>query len=87
MPVVFYHSVILSRLSLVQLEITYKTITIGLNRYLNNKEDFLLKIAKDYDRGKKTMSIHHQAAKYARELSVPEAEVVENEPTTSCARN
>lgn len=32
---------------LVQLEITYKTTTIGLNTYLNNKDDYLLKIARD----------------------------------------
>lgn len=71
---------------LVQLEITYKTTTIGLNTYLNNKDDYLLKIARDHDRGKKTMSIHHQAAKYGRELSLPEAEVAENEPATTYAR-
>ena len=47
---------------LVQLEITYKTTTIGLNTYLNNKDDHLLKIARDHNRDKKTMSIHHQAA-------------------------
>ena len=61
----------------VQLEITYKTTTIGLNTYLNNKDDYLLKIAMDHDRGKKTMSIHHQAAKYERELSLA------NEPAAS----
>ena len=71
---------------LVQLEITYKTTTIGLNTHLNNKDDYLLKIARDHDRGKKTMSIHHQAGKYGRELSLPEAEVVENEPATTYAR-
>ena len=32
------------------------------------------------------MSIHYQAAKYGRELSLPEAEVVENEPAASYAR-
>ena len=41
---------------LVQLEITYKTTTIGLNTHLNNKDDYLLKIARDRERGKKTMS-------------------------------
>ena len=71
---------------LVQLEITYKTTTIGLNTYLNNKDDYLLKIARDHDCGKKTMSIYHQAAKYGRELALPEAEVVENAPATSYAR-
>ena len=71
---------------LVQLEITYKTTTIGLNTHLNNKDDNLLKIARDHDSGKKTMSIHHQAEKYGRELSLPEAEVVENEPATDYAR-
>ena len=71
---------------LVQLEITYKTTTIGLNTYLNNKDDYLLKTARDHDRSNKTVSIHHQAAKYGRELSLSEAEVVENEPATSYAR-
>ena len=56
---------------LVQLEITYKTTTIGLNTYLNNKDDYLFKIGRDHDRGKKTMSIHYQSAKYGRELSLP----------------
>ena len=32
------------------------------------------------------MSIHHQATKYGRELSLPEAEVAENEPATTYAR-
>jgi len=32
------------------------------------------------------MSIHHQAAKYGRELSLPGAEVVENEPAATYAR-
>ena len=32
---------------LVQLETTYKTTTIGLNTYLNKKDDYLVKIAKD----------------------------------------
>ena len=71
---------------LVQLETTYKTTTIGLDTYLNNKDDYLLKIAKDHDRGKKTMSIHHQAAKYSRELNLPEPKLVENEPITNYAR-
>ena len=32
------------------------------------------------------MTIYHQAPKYGRELSLPEAGVVENEPATSYAR-
>lgn len=71
---------------LVQLEITYKTTTIGLNIYLNNKDDYLLKIARDHDHGKKTMSIHHQATKYRHELSLTEAEVIENQPDVSYAQ-
>ena len=47
---------------LAQLEITYKTTTISLNTYRKNKDDYLLKIARDDDCGKKTISIHHQAA-------------------------
>ena len=32
------------------------------------------------------MFIHHQAAKYGRELTLPEVEVVENEPATICPK-
>jgi len=49
----------------------------------------LEKQGRDHDRGKKTMSIKHikhQAAKYGRELSLPGAEVVENEPASAYAR-
>ena len=38
------------------LETTYKTTTVGLNTYLNNKDDYLVKIGKDHDRRKKTMA-------------------------------
>ena len=63
----------------------YKTTTIGMDTYLNNKDNHLLNIARDHDRSKKTMSTHHQAARYSQELSPPEVEVVENESTTSYA--
>ncbi|PFX28567.1 hypothetical protein AWC38_SpisGene6722 [Stylophora pistillata] len=43
-------------------------------------------MGRGHDRGKKTMSIHHQAAKYGQELNLPEAEVIENEPTTNYVR-
>ena len=54
-------------------QLATKTTTIALNTYLNNKGDYLLKIARDHDREKKTIPIHHQAAKYGRELTLPEA--------------
>lgn len=71
------------RKCLVQLEITYKTTKIGFNTYLNNRDDYLGIMTAA---SKRTMSNYHQAAKYGRELTLPEAEVMENEPGTSYAR-
>ena len=63
---------------LVQIETSHKIATIGLNTYLKNKDDHLLKIARDHDRSKKNISMYYQTAKYSEELSLPETEMVEN---------
>lgn len=68
---------------LVQTETTYKTSAVGLYTYLYNKDDHVLKIGRDYDLSKKTLSVHHEAAKFKRELNPPETDIVESEPTTS----
>lgn len=71
---------------LIQIKTSYKIASIGLDTYLKNKDDHLLKIARDHDQGKKTLSVHYQAVKYSQELNLPDTEMVEIEPTTSYAK-
>ena len=73
---------------LIQLEIAYKTATIGLDAYLNAaKNDPLLVIAKEHEKAKKKYSVASQATVFRRELHLPEALEPENEVPTVYARN
>ena len=72
---------------LIQIETSYKTTTIGLGTYLNDKEDHLLQIAKEHDKAKKLFSVHREAKKFRRELNLPAVEKTSaNEPSTNYAR-
>ena len=55
---------------LIQLERTYKTSTIGLNKYLANTKDHLLKQVHKCDIRKKLYSIHKEALKFTEELQL-----------------
>ena len=56
---------------LIQLEIAYKTATIGLDAYLNvTKNDPLLVIAKEHEKAKKKYSVANQARVFRRELNL-----------------
>ncbi|XP_074608050.1 uncharacterized protein LOC141860765 [Acropora palmata] len=73
---------------LIQLEIAYKTATIGLDAYLNaTKNDPLLVIAKEHEKAKKKYSVASQATVFRRELNLPEVLEAENEVPTVYARN
>ena len=73
---------------LIQLEIAYKTATIGLDAYLNAaKNDPLLVIVKEHEKAKKKYSVASQATVFRRELHLPEVLEPENEVPTVYARN
>lgn len=73
---------------LIQLEIAYKTATIGLDAYLNaTKNDPLLVIAKEHEKAKKKYSVASQATVFRRELNLLEVLEPENEVPTVYARN
>lgn len=73
---------------LIQLEIAYKTATIGLDAYLNaTKNDPLLVIAKEHEKAKRKYSVASQATVFRRELNLPEVLEAENEVPTVYARN
>lgn len=51
---------------LIQNEIAYKSITIGLDSYLSTKEDSHAIFDSDHERTKKISPVHHDAAKFRR---------------------
>ncbi|XP_071795627.1 uncharacterized protein [Asterias amurensis] len=67
---------------LIQLELTFKTSTIGLDAYLTKTNDPLLQIVKQHDDKKKLYSIKKEAVKFKRELDYSEITPSDNEATT-----
>ena len=55
---------------LIQLELSYKTTTIGLHKYLQETHDTLLHFVTDHDDRKSLYSISRQSVKFSRELGV-----------------
>ena len=55
---------------LIQLEATYKTTTIGLDTYLKNTDDALIKLVQEHDGRKKLYSIQRQAEQFKQELDL-----------------
>ena len=55
---------------LIQLELSYKTTTIGLHKYLQETQDTLLHFVTDHDDRKSLYSISRQSVKFSRELGV-----------------
>ena len=70
---------------LIQLELTLKTTTIGLDTYLSSTEDPLLQLVKHDEDRKKLYSIKKEAAKFKQERNIPEIPQTENEATTRYA--
>ena len=55
---------------LIQLELSYKTTTIDLHKYLQETQDTLLHFVTDHDDRKSLYSISRQSVKFSRELGV-----------------
>lgn len=55
---------------MIQLELSYKTSTIGLSSYLNNTPDWMLQIVCRYENSKKLHSVTKESAKFSRELQL-----------------
>ena len=55
---------------LIQLEATYKTTTIGLDTYLKNTDDALMKLVQEHDGRKKLYSIQTQAEQFNQKLDL-----------------
>ena len=71
---------------LIQIERTYKTTTIGLNAYINNNRDTLLGIVRDHDKTRNTKSLQYEAAKFEKEIDIPNSVIMLNETAIDYAK-
>ena len=62
------------RRSLIQTELTYKTTTIGLNKYLQRTKDWMMELVRKHENSKKLYSIAKESRTYMRELNIEEQE-------------
>ena len=67
---------------LTQLELVLKTTTVGLNMYLEQTEDPLLKLVYRHKNSKKLYSLTKDARKFKGELEVPDTTRIQQEPVT-----
>ena len=70
----------------MQLELSYKSPTISLDKYLQETQDTLLHFVEDPDDRKSLHSINRQSVKFSRELRVPAIPAAEDEANTTYAR-
>ena len=71
---------------LIQQQLSYKSTTICLDKYLQETQDTLLHFVKDHDGRKSLNSISRQSMKLSRELGVPAIPPAEDEANTTYAR-
>ena len=70
---------------LIQLELSCKSTTIGLDKYLQETQDTLLHFVKNHDDRKSLYSISRQSMKFGRELGMPAIPPAEDEANTNYA--
>lgn len=69
---------------MVQMELAFKTTTIGLDTNLTTTDDPLLQIVKHHGDRKKMHSIRKEASKFGRQLYLSDMPKITNELTTKC---
>jgi len=55
---------------MIQLELSYKTSTIGLCKYLESTQDWMLKLVNLHEQNKKLHSVTKESHKFSRELDL-----------------
>ena len=70
---------------LMQLEINFKSTTIGLHKYLATTDDWMLQLVLSYETKKKAHSISKQSEKFSQELNLQE-QTIETNTCTSQAK-
>ena len=62
---------------LMQLEMSYKTTTTGLDTYLQNNYDWMIQLVNQHERSKKLHSVTKEAKRYRRELNLEDSDNVD----------
>ena len=71
---------------LEQLELSIKTSIIGMDTYLNNTNDWILKLVKEHKENKRMYSITSDAKKYLNEINLSTDNVSENSASAEKAK-
>ena len=71
---------------LIQLELVFKTTTVGLNAYQEQTEDPLLKLVYLHENSKKLHSVSMDARKFKGEIEVPDITRIQQERVTLFAK-
>ena len=70
---------------IVQLELSLKTSIIGMDTYLNNTNDWMLKLVKKHEENERMYSITSDAKKYLNEINLSTDNISENSTSTEKA--
>lgn len=71
---------------LIQLQLSYKTTTIGMNHYLEFTNDWMMQLVRRHEHNKKLHSISKEALKFENELNVTPINEVEGLTPTMVAK-
>ena len=71
---------------LEQLELSLKTSIIGMDTYLSNTNDWILKLVKEHEENKRMYSITSDAKKYLNEINLSTDNVSENSASAEKAK-
>ena len=72
---------------LIQLEMSYKTTTIGLDTYIQNNYDWMIQLVNQHERNKKLHSVTKEAQRYRRELNLEDSDNVDATIPTKAAKS
>ena len=71
---------------LMQIELTFKIVTVGLETYLRESKDEMMKLVLEHEKKKKLYSVTKEATKFCRELEVDQPGHKETDSVTNKAK-
>ena len=71
---------------LMQIELTFKIVTVGLETYLRESKDEMMKLVLEHEKKKKLYSVTKEATKFCRELEVDQPGHRETDSVTNKAK-
>ena len=71
---------------LIQIELTYKITTAGLEAYLRENKDSMMKLVLEHEKKKKLYSVTKEATKFLQELGIDQTQYKETDSVTKKAK-